>query len=82
MTDKTSSSMRLNSSKQAQAPQQASPLKNLAILSTLSWSEQLKTMHYLATAFAKSLVVSVFPVPAGPSGAPPRFNCNAPIKVR
>ena len=24
-------------------------------------------------AFAKSFVVSVFPVPAGPSGAPPNF---------
>lgn len=34
-----------------------------------------------ATALAKSLHVSVLPVPAGPSGAPPRFNCNAPIRV-
>jgi len=30
---------------------------------------------------ARSLLVSVFPVPAGPSGAPPRFNFNAPISV-
>jgi len=36
MTDKTSSSILLNSSKQAQAPQQASPLKNLAIDATSS----------------------------------------------
>ena len=28
------------------------------------------------------LVVSVLPVPAGPSGAPPSFICRAPIKVR
>lgn len=35
----------------------------------------------LATAFAKSLQVSVLPVPAGPSGAPPRFRRSAPIKV-
>jgi len=35
----------------------------------------------LATAFAKSLLVSVLPVPAGPSGAPPRFSFNAPIRV-
>ena len=35
----------------------------------------------LATAFAKSLQVSVFPVPAGPSGAPPKFSFRAPIKV-
>ena len=31
---------------------------------------------------AKSFVVSVFPVPAGPAGAPPKFNLNAPIKVK
>ena len=35
----------------------------------------------LATALARSLEVSVFPVPAGPSGAPPRFSLIAPIKV-
>ncbi len=35
----------------------------------------------LATAFAKSLHVSVLPVPAGPSGAPPKFSFNAPSKV-
>lgn len=35
----------------------------------------------LAKALARSLVVSVFPVPAGPSGAPPRFNFKAPINV-
>jgi len=35
----------------------------------------------LATALAKSLLVSVLPVPAGPSGAPPRFSFSAPIRV-
>ena len=39
------------------------------------------TQTCLATAFAKSLLVSVLPVPAGPSGAPPRFSFNAPIRV-
>lgn len=71
----------LNSSKQAQAPALANPLKNLA---TIIWSipsEQLKTTHYLANALAKSLVDSVFPVPAGPAGAPPRFKFRAPINV-
>ena len=34
-----------------------------------------------ATALARSLQVSVFPVPAGPSGEPPKYNCIAPIKV-
>jgi len=38
-------------------------------------------MHYLAVALAKSFVVSVFPVPAGPSGAPPKLSYKAPIKV-
>ena len=31
---------------------------------------------------AKSLTVSVFPVPAGPAGDPPRCRCRAPVKVR
>lgn len=35
----------------------------------------------LAKAFARSFVVSVLPVPAGPSGAPPKFNFKAPIRV-
>ena len=35
----------------------------------------------LATALARSLHVSVLPVPAGPSGAPPRFSLRAPISV-
>jgi hypothetical protein len=82
MTERTSSSILLNSSKHAQAPQQASPLKNFAIASTLSYSEQLNTMHCLAAAFAKSFVVSVFPVPAGPSGAPPKLSYRAPINVQ
>ena len=43
-------------------------------------SEQLKTTHCLARDLAKSFVVSVLPVPAGPAGAPPRSNCKAPIK--
>ena len=30
-----------------------------------------------ATAFAKSLVLSVFPVPAGPAGAQPMHKCKA-----
>jgi len=44
-------------------------------------SEQLKTTHYFAKALARSLVDSVFPVPAGPAGAPPRLRERAPIKV-
>lgn len=65
-TDKTSMSILLNSSKHAHAPELASPLKNLPIAMKSNWSEQLKTTHCLAIAFAKSLTVSVLPVPAGP----------------
>ena len=55
-------------------PAAINPLKNLAMLWVFNPSEQLKTTHCIAKAFPKSLVVSVFPVPAGPSGAPPKFN--------
>ena len=39
-------------------------------------------MHNLPKVLAKSFVVSVLPVPAGPAGAPPKFNLKAPIKVK
>ena len=35
------------------------------------WSEQLNTTTYFPRALPISFVVSVFPVPAGPAGAPP-----------
>lgn len=73
--------IRLNSSKQAQAPAEANPLKNLPTIMKSIESEQLKTTHCFANAFAKSLVDYVFPVPAGPAGAPPRLSFKAPIKV-
>lgn len=73
--------IRLNSSKQAQAPEAANPLKNLPTMITSIESEQLKTTHYLAKALARSLVDSVLPVPAGPAGAPPRWSFKAPIRV-
>lgn len=115
-TDSTSTSIRLNSSKQAQAPELqgggptiprpakkdenirgnantcdnphhsvaylASPLRNLPIAMKSSWSEQLKTTVWMARAFPKSFVVSVFPVPAGPAGAPPNLRWRAPVRVR
>ena len=56
MTDKTSMFIRLNSSKHAQAPAEASPLKNLPTIMKSIESEQLKTTHCLARALAKSLV--------------------------
>ena len=53
----------LNSSKQHHAPEEAIPLKNLLMDAMLSPSEQLKTMHWVARCFARSLIVSVLPVP-------------------
>jgi hypothetical protein len=67
MTESTSNSILLNSSKHDQEPQEISPLKNLAIAVTSNASEQLNTTQCFAIALAKSLVVSVLPVPAGPS---------------
>ena len=69
----TWTSIRWNSSKQLQAPHEASPLRNLA--KALYWksSEQLNPTHCLATALAKSLTVSVFPVAVSPQTKPP---CN------
>jgi len=34
-------------------------------------------MHWIAVAFARSLVDSVFPVPAGPAGFAPSLICKA-----
>lgn len=50
------------------------PLKSI-------WSEQLNTTTYLPKQRPMSLVVSVFPVPAGPAGAPPMLIPRAWAKV-
>ena len=67
MTDKTSYPILLNSSKQLQQPPLANPLKNFSMDSKLNELEQLKTKHILPILRAISFIVSVFPVPAGPS---------------
>ena len=36
----------------------------------------------LIKTLARSLTVSVFPVPAGPAGDPPKCKCMAPVRVR
>lgn len=64
-------SILLNSSKQTHKPVDAKPLKNRIILEYSKLELQFMTKHDLAIYFAKSLVVSVLPVPTGPSGAPP-----------
>lgn len=69
--DNTWLSILLNSSKQTHEPLADSPLKNLTILAYSKLEEQLSTMHNFASYLPKSLVVSVLPVPTGPSGAPP-----------
>ena len=61
----------LNSSKTTQAPYAQIPLKNLIMLSNSTWPEAFYTKHNFARALPRSLVVSVLPVPKGPSGAPP-----------
>jgi hypothetical protein len=63
----------LNSSKQTQAPLEASPLKNLATPAYSKFAELFRTKVSFAIYLPKSLVVSVFPVPNGPSGAPPKW---------
>ena len=82
ITDKTSILILLNSSKQIQEPQLAKPLKKAATATKSVSYEQLYTTHCLAILFAKSLVDSVLPVPAGPAGAPPILNLIAPIRVK
>lgn len=77
MTDNTSMAILLNSSKHPQAPDCERPIKIYAMESLPIWSEQLNTMTGRPTALPKSLVVSVFPVPAGPAGAPPMVRLRA-----
>ena len=79
--ESTSMLMRLNSSRQVQAPVWIRPEKNFSIILYVTPSLQLYTMHCRARFFAKSLVVSVFPVPAGPAGAAPKFKYSAPVMV-
>ena len=80
-TDNTSTGMRLNSSKQPHAPVCASPEKMFAITLYVIWSEQFCTITQIARPRPRSFVVSVFPVPAGPAGAPPSTRRSAWVSV-
>lgn len=51
----------------------------IAVVSNVS--PQFVTTHLIANDLAKSLTVSVLPVPAGPAGAPPNLNVNAVVSV-
>ena len=72
-TDSTGSSIRLNSSKQPHAFDCARPRMILPSATRSCSGPQLKTTQYLPKVRARSLVVSVLPVPAGPAGAPPMY---------
>ena len=78
---RASTAIRLNSSKQPHAPVCARPEKVLAITLEFIWSEQFITITQMARPRPRSLVVSVFPVPAGPAGAPPRMRRSACVSV-
>ena len=66
MTDKTSISILLNSSRQLHAPYWQSPENNLFIIIAVIYSEQLNTIQSLPNPLAKSFVDSVLPDPLSP----------------
>jgi len=72
-TDKTSTSIRLNSSKHIQHPVLINPINSLSIIFEVFYSEQLNTIQYLPNNLAISLQLSVLPVPAGPAGFAPNL---------
>ena len=82
ITDKTSTLILLNSSKQDQAPTTAIPDKYRPIVEISTLSEQLNTKHLIYKALDKSFTVSVLPVPAGPEGQPPKYIFKALVKVK
>ena len=81
ITESTSTSILLNSSRQAHAPVYASPENNRAIILYSTCSEQLKTTHRKPSPLARSLVDSVLPVPAGPEGDALNLIFIAPVMV-
>lgn len=56
-------------------------MNTYAIVKKFIYSEQLNTTTAKAIARLKSLTVSVFPVPAGPAGAPPIIRFSAYVSV-
>ena len=80
-TESTSISIRLNSSKEHHYPVAQSPLNNFYMILAVIESEQFITIQKRPMAFAKSFVLSVLPVPAGPNGDVLSFICNALVMV-
>jgi hypothetical protein len=73
MTDSTSPVMplmKLNLSKQPQAPARASPRKAVGLWKAETLSLQLNRRQKIASTCARILRAFVFPVPAGPMAAP------------
>ena len=81
MTDSTSMPIRLNSSRQVHAPCWMMPLNSFSMMGNSIASEQLNTRQNRPKDFARSLVDSVLPVPAGPCGAAPSFILSAEVMV-
>lgn len=66
--------MLLNWSKHPQIPEDTIPLSNFAIDFASCSSEQLVTITKLPRELPKSLIVSVFPTPEGPTKLPPHWS--------
>jgi hypothetical protein len=81
ITDNTSESIRLNSSKQIQHPVVTYPMNNFSSILISFDSEQLNTIQNFPKILARSLILSVFPVPAGPAGLAPNLFYRAVIMV-
>ena len=80
-TESTSTSIRLNSSKQPHDPESARPAKIFPRVLLSIQSEQFEITTQKAKFLPKSLTVSVLPVPAGPCGAPPLCMLSAFVRV-
>ena len=72
----------MNSSKQPQAPTWQRPTKILPIALKSKFSSQLKTKTNLPSWPPNAFTDSVFPVPAGPNGAPPNLKYKPWVKVK
>ena len=73
--------MRLNSSRDAHCPVAQSPFSSFYMFLAVNISEQFTTTQKRPMAFARSFVLSVLPVPAGPSGDALSLICSALVMV-
>ena len=73
--------MRMNSSKQHQAPLDDRPLKNVPIIVYSISGMQLNKFLSLARFLVRSIVVSILPMPAVLDGYPPSSSLISPIRL-